>query len=336
MVIDNMRNGCLLQEAKYQDFDALVLGNELTKVCVVPELGGKITSIQHVPTQREWLWRNPYIQAQPVVYDASFVEIYDTGGLDECFPAVAGETYPDDPWKGSLIPDHGELWCQPWDVRVIESSTKKIALGMGCHGVRFPYRFERMLTISSQSANIRLDYSVTNFSNFVMPFVWSIHPILNIEEGMRVVLPAGVKRVRIDSTTYRDLGEEGDQLDWPLAKIAEHQSLDLSRVRAKGYGQAHKLYSLPIIAGEMVETALVDKDGAHSFTFRFGADEITHVGVWMNFGGWSGSGSEHYYNLGLEPCIGGRDSLLNAKQLEEYAFLPAKGSRNWSLELSIR
>ena len=92
-----------------------------------------------------------------------------------------------------------------------------------------------------------------------------------------------------------------------------------------------------IASGEdWVETALVDMDGKHSFTFRFRPAEITHVGVWMNYGGWSGSGSENYYNLGLEPCIGGRDSLSSAKLLGEYTVLPAQGSRSWRLELSIR
>ena len=86
----------------------------------------------------------------------------------------------------------------------------------------------------------------------------------------------------------------------------------------------------------MVETAVLDPTGTHSFTFRFWPNEISHVGLWMNYGGWSGCGSEPYFNLGLEPCIGGADGLPNAKNIGEYALLPAKQSRDWMLELLIR
>ena len=331
-----VENRCTLQEEKYQGFDLLILNNGHIEVQIVPELGGKITSIQHLSTHREWLWRNPYLSPKQVAYGASFIESYDTGGLDECFPAVAGGEYPDAPWDGVIIPDHGELWCQPWNVTVVESSAKQIILTMGCHGVRFPYRFERTLTLSSETSVLTLDYRVSNLTSFDMPFIWSIHPILNIEEGMHVVLPAGVETVRIDSVTNSFLGESGSQLQWPEAKRADRQSIDLSHVPANDFGQAYKLYTHLRKGNEQVETAIHDLSGEHSFIFRFWPNEITHVGLWMNYGGWSGCGSEHYFNLGLEPCIGGMDALPNAKNLDEYAVLPAKQTRDWMLELLIR
>jgi len=330
-----MANTCALEETKHQGFDAYILTNEHIRTCVIPELGGKITSLKHLPTEREWLWSNPYLPLQPVAYGSSFTEKYDTGGLDECFPAVAGGAYPDAPWDGVLIPDHGELWCQPWQVEIVESSAKQIILSMVCYGVRFPYRFQRTLTISAERPALTLEYQVSNLTSFDMPFIWSIHPILTIEEGMQLLLPVGVETVRVDAVTNGFLSESGSRLPWPQAKRADLQPIDLSRVPANDFGQAYKLYTYPLNGQDLVETAILDPAGEHSFTFRFRPDEITHVGLWMNYGGWSGSGSEPYFNLGLEPCIGGTDALPKAKELGEYARLLARQTRNWTLELLL-
>jgi galactose mutarotase-like enzyme len=330
-----MVNACTFLETKYYGLDAYELTNGHIQVCVVPELGGKITSIQHLSTQREWLWSNPYLPAQPVTYGASFIELYDTGGLDECFPAVSGGVYPDAPWNGVIIPDHGEMWCQPWKVKVVESSAIQIILSMVCYGVRLPYRFKRTLTLAADRSALTLEYQVSNLTIFDMPFVWSVHPILNIEEGMRVSLPAGVENVRVDGAKNDFLGESGSRLQWPQGETADLQPIDLSLVPAKEFGQAYKLYTLPLKGHGQVETAIHDLAGEHSFAFRFRPDEITHVGLWMNYGGWSGGNSKPYFNLGLEPCIGGTDALPDAIKLGEYAVLPAKQTRKWKLELLV-
>lgn len=330
-----MADTCTLQETKHQGFDAFVLTNAYIRVCIVPELGGKITSIEHLSTGREWLWSNPYLPKQPVIYGASFTEKYDTGGLDECFPAVSGGEFPTAPWDGVIIPDHGELWCQPWEVEIVESSAEQIILSLVCYGVRFPYRFERTLIVTAEHAALTLDYQVSNLTTFDMPFIWSIHPILNIEEGMQLLLPGGVETVRVDGATNDFLGRSGSQVDWPLAKIADRQPIDLSRVPAKSFGQAYKLYTLPLKGHDRVEAAILDPTAEHSLTFRFRPNEITHVGLWMNYGGWSGCGSKPYFNLGLEPCIGGTDALPDAKKLAEYALLPAKQTLDWTLDLLV-
>ena len=118
-------------------------------------------------------------------------------------------------------------------------------------------------------------------------------------------------------------------------KGADLQPIDLSQVPAKDFGQAYKLYAHLLNDHDLVETAIIDPSGEHSLAFRFRPDEITHVGLWMNYGAWSGSGSEPYFNLGLEPCIGGTDALPDAKALAEYGLLPAKATCSWTLELLL-
>lgn len=319
---------CSLQNQKEGPFDAHTMSNGRVRLTIVPELGGKITSIFHLASGREWLWRNPHLPQKSVVYDASYVTEFDTGGLDECFPAVSGGPYPGEPWAGTQIPDHGELWCQPWDIVRSEHTAERLSLSLTCYGARFPYRFMRTLSMTADSPTITLDYEVENLSNFDFPFIWSSHPLLAIEEGMRITLPPAV------DTVHRDASAGGQAaLAWPAINQDGHESLAI--VPASDFGEAIKLYTPLLHGDEPVETAVIAPDGHHRLAFRFRPNEVTHIGLWLNYGGWSGSGSTPYFNLGLEPCIGNRDDLGGAVAAGDAAVLPAKQTRRWSLQLLV-
>lgn len=309
--------------------------NDQLSLLVVPDLGGKIVSLDHHPSQRAWLWRNPRQPYRQPTYGDSYIQQFDLGGLDECFPSVAPIHFPRPPWAGALIPDHGELWAQPWETTVVENTTERVVLSLACHGVRLPYRFERRLTVEAGTATVRLNYAVSNLSPFPLPFVWSIHPILNIRPGMRLVLPPQVNQVRVDSATAAFMGKMGVLHPWPATKGPGGRPLDLSTIPPASAGWAAKLYSLPLQGAEPVEARIADPESDHYLGFRFRPSEITHLGLWMNYGGWAGDGAEPYFNLGFEPCIGGADALTVAEALNEYAILEARQTRRWTLELIV-
>jgi hypothetical protein len=96
-------------------------------------------------------------------------------------------------------------------------------------------------------------------------------------------------------------------------------------------GIAFKLWSEPLVDGW---AELQARDGV----FRFIMDPSLppQIGIWANWGGWSGTGKEAYYNLGLEPCVGAQDSLEEAvEQHRLYATLPSRGIRTWWLEAHV-
>lgn len=295
-----MSQGCQQRKTAYEGFDALEISNEQIAVIVVPDLGGKIASITHLRSQKEWLWKNPYLQYQKPLYAASYIREFDLGGLDECFPTVAPAFYPSVPWAGTAVPDHGEVWSQPWDVQVTQSSEERLTLSAGCYGVRFPYRFERAIVIEAERAAARLEYRVSNLSPFALPFIWSIHPLLRIEPGMRLSLPETVSQIRVDFSTDDLFGKMGTLQPWPLATDATGQTVDLSEIQPPSFGQGVKYFTLPLQGSDPIETTLSDPQGEHSFRFRFRPDEISHVGVWMNYAGWTPlEDKPPYYNLAL-------------------------------------
>ena len=153
---------------------------------------------------------------------------------------------------------------------------------------------------------------------------------------MRLMLPPAVAEVRIDFSTDEWYGAPGTIQPWPWLTDREGQSVDLSRIQPPSFGRGVKLFTSPMQGSEPVEIVLADTDGERSFRFRFVPDEISHVGVWVNCAGWTPLDRPPYYNLALEPCIGGSDSLVTAtERWGDQGLLPAKGERTWALELRL-
>jgi hypothetical protein len=331
-----MPQDCYLRSTIYRGFSAFEIGNEYLHLLIVPELGAKIAQILHVPSMKQWLWENPYLSYRIPEYGASYVKEFDLGGVDECFPTIGPDYYPMAPWTGIPVPDHGELWSQSWEVAEQQITPDAASLRMVCHGVRFPYRFERMLTVNRDEAMIHLDYQVTNLTPFAFPFLWSIHPLLRIESGMQLMLPKEVAQVRVDFSPGGWFGQMGNLQPWPQMRTADGGIIDLSILPSSDLKQAVKFFTLPLHGDGTVETGLMDARGERSFRFRFSPSDITHIGVWMNCAGWTPLDQPAYYNLALEPCLGGSDSLgVAVNHWSEYPTLSGHSTYSWSLAILL-
>jgi hypothetical protein len=235
-------------------------------------------------------------------------------------PTVAPCRYPRAPWEGVDVPDHGAVWSLPW---AVEAEGDQIRLGV--EGVRLPYRMEKTVHLLGEG-RVRLTYRLLNRSPFDMPFVWSSHPLFALRPGMRVDLPCSAVRVDLAA---RFAATHGDRLRWPVTA----DGLDLSRVPDASAGLAVKLFAE---TGPEGWAALVDPDDGASFRFDFDPAQITHLGLWLNYGGWAGSpGAAPYYTLALEPCISAPDALDAAVgHWRAHGLAPAEGA--WWLELRAR
>ena len=89
---------------------AVVMENDAMRVVVVPEIGGKITSLVSRRTGREWLWKNPHLPLIKPPPDATDFGAFDAGGWDEVIPTVNRCRVPNSAWGERTLTDHGELW----------------------------------------------------------------------------------------------------------------------------------------------------------------------------------------------------------------------------------
>ncbi|HET6777532.1 MAG TPA: hypothetical protein VFH26_01450 [Gemmatimonadales bacterium] len=305
-------------------FPAVALRTAELEVVAVPSIGMKLTNLRR-PNGREWLWRSDQIPLSPPRPGASYVETADSGGWDECFPTVGPCPIPGAPSR-PWLPDHGELWSAPWSSSVYDHSGGTTLSGR-TEGTAFPYSFEREVTLDNHEPLARFRYRVRNVGDKPFPWIWSSHPLLNVQPGSVLTLD-GVEQVRIAAAHGRDDLPIGAVVDWPsgIGGGGEFVFPEAGAWAAKVFGDI----------GPEGRMSLTDPRKGERLEFVVRREEVPQVGVWINCRGWAPPGRTPYYNLALEPCIGAPDRLdLAVEEWHTSQTLGAGEERAWSLEVRL-
>jgi galactose mutarotase-like enzyme len=321
-----------LESTRMNDWDAVVLANDAMELIVLPELGGKILSLTSRATGRNWLWQNPYLKLRRPPAEVSSYGPYDLGGWDEVFPTVDPCHVLNSAWSARPLTDHGELWCRPWQILEAKCARDEPAtLVMSVDGLDLPCYFERTLRLSAGSGVLTADYKLENRSDAPMPFIWAAHPLVAIEPGDSVHLPIGT-RMTSTARLNMELAPERDSFTWPSATLADGKQIDLSQVPDANAGYAVKLFA------ENVQLGSVEVGHARSgerLRFKFDPAEISNVGIWMNFGAWSGANTSPYFNVGIEPTSCSSDNLERAFLCGQASMLQPGETRRWRLSVQL-
>lgn len=276
---------------------AIILQNEDLRLVVLPDCGGKIASLKDRRTDMEWLWRNSQLEYKIPDYGESYVEKLDSGGWDEVFPSVS---------PTENIPDHGDLVQLPWAVQCHEEER----LRMSVEGRCAPFYFERDLFLSG--SRIHCEYRIENRGEKAFPWLWCAHPLFPLTPEVAIEAEG---EFRVDSGLGAASQHEGKLV-----------SLDDLPFEEKGW--AAKLFG----RREALDTVTLRHQDGSGLRLSWDAEMIPYLGLWVNNGGWSGCGSEPYFNLGVEPTSLPIDNLSEA---EYPSFLSAGESVSWSLTVSL-
>ncbi len=286
----------------------------------------KLTNLRRL-NGREWLWRSDQIPLALPEPGTSYVEAADSGGWDECFPTVGACPVPGAAAETPSLPDHGELWSAPWSSSVYDHAEGTTLTG-SAPGSAFPYDFQREITLDPQDPVVRFRYRVFNRGDTPFPWIWSSHPLLNVQPGSELTL-SGVAQVKLDAVHGRDDLSESDVVSWPGAIGGSHDRFTLPETA----GWAIKCFG--DLTGEST-LALTDPRKGERLEMIVRAAEVPQVGVWINCRGWAPVGRQPYYNLGLEPCIGAPDRLDVAVNNWKTAQVLGPGEeRTWSVEVRL-
>lgn len=309
-------------------FEAVVVDTGAVSFSVLPELGGKIASLHDQRSGREWLWRHPRLPYRQVAPESSYVEAADTGGWDECFPTVDRCAYPEPPWRGAALPDHGELWSQPVALDV-STTAEQLVLDALWHGRVLPYRFRRRITAQSGSGLLRCEYRVDNLGAHPLRHSYCAHPLIAVEPGMRLRVPDAA-RFHISVAQPAAIVRRDELLRFPFEVALGEHTMGLDVLPPRDAGIALKVWSEPLAEAW---AALRAPDG--ELHLRWGGGEWSQLALWFNLGALGMDGGAAYYNLGFEPCIGAQDSLAAAVASGLAASVPAGGSQSWWIEVEL-
>ena len=293
---------------------------------IAPSLGGKITSICSAASGREWLWVNPHLHQRDPTGHTDYVGEFDTGGWDEVFPTLNPCRLPNTPWGETTLSDHGEIWRRPAEV----TTTTQRSVRLRTTGDPLPFSFERVLTLESEEPKFDIAYRLVNHTDQPLPYTWAAHPLLNIEPGMRINLPPGVQ-ASITGWFGENPPQLGKLFDWPLVPAARGEPRDLSRV-PEPIDIALMLFTQPLEPGWVEVTTADDRE---SLRFDFTHSPPHRIGMWLNYGGWSGSGSTPYFNAGIEPATSPCDTLADAIAADLAAVVPPNGSQQWTVTTTL-
>jgi hypothetical protein len=314
-----MNNTCT--ETTYKDLPAMRVESDALSATFLPGSGGKLASFVYKPRGLELLIQKPGLAYRTQPYDGDYVA-GECSGCDDMFPTIDACYYQRAPWKGTPIPDHGEVWGLPWEAQVSAGR-----LHLATNGVRFPYRLEKWAAMSAP-ATLRIDYRLTNLSPFEMDFMWAAHMMITLEEGAELVLPPGVTQVVNRLSFNGGLGHYGDVLGWPHCQTPDGSLRDLSHPRPKSAHDADKYF----VKGRLPEGWCALKLPHSNVTLRvaFPVAQVPYLGVLTNEGGF-----QDLYNIFLEPCTASFDDLNVAKVRGECSVLPVQGTYEWSLQISV-
>lgn len=277
-----------------QGFEIYVLRNEHVELAVVPELGARIISLKNLRTGREWLWHprgTLKLFRNRVGEDFSLSPL---AGMDECFPTVAPCR-----WRDRELPDHGEVWSAPWTVDVM-------ALERGILHTSIKLRvspFELSRKIELRRNEVQIGYRLNNGNTVEEQFLWTLHPLLRLETGDHLELPAST-RALLNGENWVD-------------------AID-SAIPGKNCA---KVFAMPVNEGW---ATIHNRETGDRLGFTWDPAENSALGLWLTRGGWHG-----HHHFAIEPTNGDADALASAAERKHCGTVPASGSVHWQICLRV-
>ncbi len=303
----------------YKDQRAIILESGEARAVLLPDSGAKLASLVHRGLGVETLWQNP----APAYTSSRYGEHYEDGefsGADEMFPTISRCLYEAPPWAGVEAPDHGEVWSLPW-----EHSLTADAVRLWVHGVRFPYRLEK--TVSLSEGRLTCRYRAENLSVFPLDFIWSAHPLFNASGGMRFLVPPAMGRV-VNAVPGPVLGPYGERYAFPAARLAGGGEVRLDRMPPRNPSGWQKYwFDGPVTEGWCL---LYDPARRLAVGLAFPREQVPYLGMWLNEGGYAGQ-----YNIAPEPATAAMDRIDFSKMWGMGSTLQPRESREWHLIVSL-
>lgn len=298
-----------------QGFAVTGLRSATAELLMVPELGGRIISLRSLRSGREWCWHQPRPDWLWHNHAGDAFGDSPQAGVDECLPTVAACRVLD-----RVLPDHGEVWFQAWQLEPDALARRELAAS-----VRLPitpFAFRRTIRVGEAGAFV-FDYALTNEGDGPEPYLWSLHPLLALEPGDRLDLPAEVRSLRLDGGLGAPISR-GDV--WAYPEPFPGLRLDAGEVPGMP-GGCVKGFAGPLEAGR---AAVLNERTGDRLEFRWDAATVPFLGLWIN------RGHGGFHHLALEPCTGAPDSLQEAMESwHQFRVVPPGETVRWSISLSM-
>ena len=309
-----------ISESTYKGIFCLKIENETICVTFLPAQGAKLCSLIYKPTGKEFILQSSHAAYPEAEYAQNYL-LGDCAGVDEMFPNIDQCFYDAEPWLGTRLPDHGEVWALPWNYTI-----GKDDIEFHTHGVRLPYTLSKRVSIA-QPCTLKTDYIVRNMSPFPMDYIWAAHMMIASQKGCALNFPEGLKKAYVTMSDSQLIGTYGDTFEYPLVHKQDGTVYDVRIHRGPEANDYQKFYfadPLPEGWGEILYP-----DG-HRLRVEFPKEEVPYIGAIQAEGG-----ELNIRCLFLEPCTGAFDRPDIAKLHGMNSVLPPNSESGWYLNIKV-
>lgn len=312
----------IISEIEYKEYKSLNIENNKLSLVTIPELGGKIISFKNKSTGFDFAFNHGPIELSKVKHDSDY-SLSSTFGIDECFPTIAPCIYPEGPWKGEAVADHGEIWSTEFESIVRDSTIIQKASGK-----KYPYIFHRYISLYDDKAVFK--YEVNNTGKDRFKYIWSFHPQFDLYKNTEIKVPGNAKFL-VDYSKNDRFKLKTKEYSWPFAVEKEEGAENFSRIN-KLDGNAEKLYLVDLKERRL---GLIYHDQKEEIYFSSMGNGINNFGLWINRGGWPFSGIP-YNTIAIEPCNCITDRLDDAIRQNVYDSIEPGEKNNWEIMLEVK
>lgn len=206
------------------------------RVVISADKGCDILELLHKPTDTEMLCQAP--AGLPTPHD-EFSSPLEQGHFRDRFAGGWYVMLPNGPvpchHRGAAFGQHGEATFLSWDVYLEEDTPEHVIVAFRVRLRRLPLFVERRFVLTSGSATLGLEESVTSEAGHEVELLWGHHPTFGaplIEEGSVIDLPACTA---LTNATVPDASVVAADAcaPWPLLPARAGGLVDLSRVPAE-------------------------------------------------------------------------------------------------------
>ena len=265
-----------ITESQFKGKKSIVIESNQIRVTILP-YGARTVSMFKKDNCREFLMQQEGPEYRVDSYAGDYVGFIPCG-FDDMFPTINECFYESYPWKGHIIPDHGEVWGLNWQYKIDAGVLK-----MHTHGIRLPYRLEKSLHFTAEN-KLRIDYTAENPTEFDMDFLWVAHPMLKAEKGMEFHLPPDcTKAVSVLGLSHR-MGGFGEEFDWPVAKDSKGFSHQLNKLGDPKGNIAEKYYFKNRLNEGWIKIKYPSDNS--TLTLNFPSEKVPYVGILVDEGWW--------------------------------------------------
>lgn len=311
----------IIKMEKHFNMNVIAMESKVLKVKLLPDIGFKMVSLEYKPKKKEFIFQ-PLNKKYEIPFYGDDFEKYDTSGLDEMIPTIAKCIYPEGLYKGSILPNHGDVWSIPWSVNCIDNTVKgKVTLKS------LPLEFFKELTFQEENL-LRIDYKVKNLSSKNISFLWALHGLNIFDDETKLILPNEENRI-INVHENDVLGCIGQVNTFPFAKDINGATIDLTLFKSYKDNRSYKYYFLnPVKNGEVGLQYVKDNI---MYLIKYDAEKIPYLGVWITKGGFKGE-----YNCAIEPSNGFYDSLELAFKNKRLKKLNPFEKTSWTIFIEVK